>query len=49
MSCVSECRPGERLLEMANQQQKQAGVPAQKTQLDAEVCVTCRYIMENIL
>lgn len=29
-------RPGERLLEMANQQQQQAGVPAQKTQLDAE-------------
>jgi len=38
---VLEYRPGERLLEMANQQQQQqqAGVPVQKAKLDAEVCV----------
>jgi len=38
---VTDCRPGESLLELANQQQQQQqpGVPFQKAKLDEEVCV----------
>ena len=44
-----EYSPGERLMEMANQQQQQAGVPAQKAQLDAEVCTAVDYLLRHFL
>ena len=49
-----EYRPGERLMEMANeqqQQQQQSGVPVQKAKLDAEVrpasCYLCNYVVSQ--
>jgi len=46
MSFVIGRRPGESLLELANQQQQQqrAGVPFQKAKLDEEVCDYRTYI-----
>jgi len=46
MSFVIGRRPGESLLELANQQQQQqrAGVPFQKAKLDEEVCDYRIYI-----
>jgi len=44
---VSDGRPGETLLELANQQQQlqsvAGGVPFQKAKLDEEVCTRTHY------
>ena len=43
----NDCRPGESLLELANQQQ--SAVPVQKAKLDEEVCIVTLLIQPDTL